>query len=433
MHKTIGSICLVAGTAIGAGMIALPMIMAKLGLLYSIILMSIIWFAMYYSALINVELNLRADNGLSLGKLGKRFSGLGAYILGDTSLIFLCYSLLVAYIHGFASTTTALAGAFGIILDPFTVSIVYSIVIYYLLSLSLHRVDALNRILFLAMLIIIGLFIVALIFRLDFKQLPLTVNKANPDSWYTAIPVLFTSFGFQVIFHTLTIYCEKDAKKLKVVFFWGSLIPALIYTIWIICTLGALYKGNHEFYLKVIDNDQIDVGEFIEVLSKAVELGFMQVLAWVISLLAIITSTIGVSLGLIDIIKGHYSIPSTTSNNTNNDASNNKKEVKLALSNLIKITSGSFLHRQGSIALTMLGAGLIAAFIPNAFIQGLSFAGMVLAFLAILLPIYLHWKSCNMGYFYKLTQYKILHLIVSFIALTVIICEFRRLGIINFL
>ncbi|AFD19820.1 putative amino acid permease [Rickettsia slovaca str. D-CWPP] len=59
---------LISGTCIGSGMIALPMVLAKLGYnTSSIILMFVIWFIIYYTSLINLELNLQAGKGLTLG------------------------------------------------------------------------------------------------------------------------------------------------------------------------------------------------------------------------------------------------------------------------------------------------------------------------------------------------------------------------------
>lgn len=76
MQKQIGAIALVAGICIGSGMIALPMTLAKLGIIQSVILIT--WIVVYYTSLITIELNLHANNSLSLGALAKRFSGLTA-------------------------------------------------------------------------------------------------------------------------------------------------------------------------------------------------------------------------------------------------------------------------------------------------------------------------------------------------------------------
>src|SRR5690349_16362740 len=103
MHKKIGAILLIAGTCIGSGMIALPIVLAKLGLVPSILLMLAIWFIMYYTSLINLELNLQANGGMTLGELGRRFSGRTAQLIGTLSLKLLSYSLLAVYIYGGSS------------------------------------------------------------------------------------------------------------------------------------------------------------------------------------------------------------------------------------------------------------------------------------------------------------------------------------------
>ena len=394
MRKTVGSICLIAGTAIGAGMVALPMTMAKLGLFQSFALMLVIWFAMYYSALINIELNLRADEGLSLGRLGKLFSGIGSYLVGDISLMLLCYSLLSAYIYGCSSTIVALLATFSIQSDHITVTMVYSAIVLLILSFSIHKVDSFNQALFLIMLIVIGLFIAALICGVDLGMLPM-IAPINIASWNIAIPVLFTSFGFQVIFHTLTTYCNKDAKKLRIVFFWGSLIPAIVYTIWITCTLGVLYKANHDFFNCLISGQGVEVGDFIDALGEAAGVGVMKALAWIISILAIFTSTIGVGLGLIDILKCQ----------------------------IIKHKPPHVLM----VACAILPAAFVALIVPNAFIHALSFAGMILAVIAIILPVYLHWKSKEMGRFYDITHNISLQVLIVMIAIIIIICEINNL------
>lgn len=103
MYKQLGAILLVAGTCIGSGMIALPMVLAKLGLVPSLLLMAAIWFIMYYTSLINLELNLQAGQGLSLGRLGRHFSGRTAEWIGTVSLKLLSYSLLAVFIYGGSS------------------------------------------------------------------------------------------------------------------------------------------------------------------------------------------------------------------------------------------------------------------------------------------------------------------------------------------
>ena len=103
MKKVILSACLVAGTSVGAGMIALPMALCKIGILPTIILILGVWFFMYISGILGIELNLRAGRGLPLGKLARLYSGPIASSIGTISLILLIYALLCAYLYGGAS------------------------------------------------------------------------------------------------------------------------------------------------------------------------------------------------------------------------------------------------------------------------------------------------------------------------------------------
>ena len=61
MNKQITSIFLVAGTCIGAGMFALPLTFAKIGIIPSIIIIILTWLFTYYCSLIYVELNLHCN------------------------------------------------------------------------------------------------------------------------------------------------------------------------------------------------------------------------------------------------------------------------------------------------------------------------------------------------------------------------------------
>ena len=97
-RKLLTAILLVAGTSIGGGTVALPMVLANLGVLPSAILMVMVWGLTYYMSLLSVELNLQLDYGLSLGKLGERFSGRGARLIGEISIKALSYALLAAYL-----------------------------------------------------------------------------------------------------------------------------------------------------------------------------------------------------------------------------------------------------------------------------------------------------------------------------------------------
>lgn len=396
MRKDIGSACLVAGTAIGAGTLALPMVLAGFGLLLNGALMIGVWAVMYYSALVNLELNLRAGEGLTLGALSRKFSGATAELIGHSSLKLLCYALLSAYIYAGTSVIQTLLHHFlNKDFTFLTIAIFYALTLSGVLFLKIKIVDYINRLLFIGLLIIMSILIGGILWQMDFYDLPVLQEKyTSYRVWTIALPTVFTSFGFQVIFHTLTNYCNKDSKVLKRAFFWGSLTPLIIYMIWSLCVLGVIYHHDPSFY-HLMEKGGIDLGDLMQHLSTATQWPLIQALSWIGSILVIITSIIGVSIGLTDSWRSYFD------------------------SKFIKSSTKNWL----SIGITLLPPLLIATLLPNVFISALSFAGMVLVVIAILLPMYLLSKSNQDKFFYPILKNKILQIIAIIFGLGIILCE----------
>lgn len=396
MQKQIGSILFVAGTTIGSGVIALPMIIAKLGLIPSILLMLGIWTLMYYTAIVNLELNLQTGKGLPLGALGKRLSGPLAGYIGTLSFTLLSYALLAVYLYGGASILQKLIlQLFGVEFDFNKVVTACAFIAIAMLIWPIKYVDYINRLVFSGKCLVMAALMVGLVSSIHFHHLPLiTNNLRNGSAWSTVIPVIFTSFGFQVIFHTMTNYCEHNPIMLKRAFFWGSLIPAIIYILWTSSVLIVLYHANPDFYQQVVAG-KVEIGAIIKELSQVTTGRFVQALFWWISNLAVITSIIGVGLGLID-------------------------SWKSSLQSYIK--NGSTRHFLAVIN-TILPAYMIAALVPNAFIKVLGFAGMILVIIAVLLPIYLLQKAKVNKLFYPELTHKSLRWISILAGLGIMACE----------
>ena len=398
--KTKGAIMLVAGTCIGSGMIALPMVLAKVGLIPSLLLMLVIWFFMYYTSLINLELNLQADQGLTLGELGRRFSGRTAEWVGSLSLQILSYSLLTVFIYGGSSIMQQLLQSKLSIDAEFNATATcFSSAAIAILLLPLRIVDYCNRFLFMSLLLVVFVLIVGLVFSVEWESLPLFSSQyADLSAWTALLPVVFTSFGFQVIFHNLINYCNKNAEQLKRAFFWGSLIPCLIYILWTCSILSVVHNKSPEFYHEMVQGSA-GVGRLIEVLSDVANWQSVQLLVWFISLLAILTSIIGVGIGLSESLK---------------------KSIATTIRN-------SFLCRLVSSIATIVPSYLAVLYIPNAFISILGFAGMILSVIAIILPIYLFWKIKPVKINYVELKSNWLIWSSLLIAGAVIVCELKNM------
>lgn len=400
MQKKIGAIMLVAGTCIGSGMVALPIVLVKFGLILSIILMIITWALMYYTSLVNLELNLYTKLGKTLGELCKIFSGRFAELLANVCLKLLSYSLLAAFLFAAGCVTQyLLISILGINYSTITLITAYSIGAIFYLLLPIKLIDYTNRLLFIAFLLVFATLMTALLTVINLRNLPLTYNLTFEISdLFIVLPIIFTSFGFQVIFHTIANYCENDAKMLKATFLYGSLIPAIIYIIWTCGVLSVIYDKNPNFYYQML-TENIQVGEMVRELSYVAKWYKVQLLIWWISILAIISSILGVGIGLVDNFKVVFS---------------------RSITNLpIRTVCSS--------AITIVPSYILAIYLPNAFITMLGFAGMILVIIAVLLPAYLLYKAKISVYNYSELNNKWLLVLSILLGILIIICEIMNL------
>jgi tyrosine-specific transport protein len=154
---------------------------------------------------------------------------------------------------------------------------------------------------------------------------------------------------------------------LKKVFFWGSLIPAIVYIIWTCCVLGAVHNHSEEFYRKMLGGS-VDVSALVLQLSLVANNPFLQKLIMYLSFLAVTTSAIGIGLGLVGALATYF-----------NKLIEQNTQTQIP-EKLLKVLPP---------ILSVFPAYLIVLMIPNAFISILGFAGMILSLIAIILPIYL--------------------------------------------
>ena len=98
--KVFGSILIVAGTSIGASMLALPMIASSMGEVGSLLLLVLIWLLGYYASLMVLNINLFYKGAFSISELCKKSFNLKIWLIADLSIMTLFYSLLAAYMSG---------------------------------------------------------------------------------------------------------------------------------------------------------------------------------------------------------------------------------------------------------------------------------------------------------------------------------------------
>lgn len=110
----------------------------------------------------------------------------------------------------------------------------------------------------------------------------------------SAIPVMFTSFGFHGSIPSVVAYTGLNIRALRKIMLIGSALPLIIYVLWQAASFGILGQGQ------LSENNEL--GMFLGAIGATVN---SQKLTQAISLfadLALATSFLGVSLGLFDFL-----------------------------------------------------------------------------------------------------------------------------------
>ncbi|MDR0625367.1 MAG: hypothetical protein LBF72_02890 [Holosporales bacterium] len=416
MQKQMQAIFILAGTAVGSGMLSLPIVLAHIGIIPSILLMLVCVFMTYISALMRTELNLHSDSRFTLELVGLRFSGKGAAYVGKISLRLLQFALLSAYIYGLSSV---------LVENDNTLKIIVGFGCFVLLVLATDRIISLNHKVFISLVLVIIAAVIGMVLKIDFTALPHNTNAIALPQLCIILPTLFTSFGFQGSLHSVTKFCNNDPKLIKTACFWGSLMPAILYAGWVIGVIALIFGTHPDLFARMAAKG-IDVNELVQALCSISDARMVKAVVFVISVLAIVTSLIGVGLALVDDLdlslgafcgKGKFSkglAKMVGSASVEGDSSADTTPAQSA--------SAVMARRIWSAIIAVVPSLLIAIWVPNAFVKVLSFAGMILAIIAIFLPAFLLAKIKDPLKFTILNNKPILLSCVLF-AVLVVACE----------
>ena len=149
-NRFLGATLIVAGTTIGAGMLALPMTSATAGFTSSTFLLIGMWAFMCFTALITLEINLYFGRGISIAILAEKVFGKYGRWIASASLLLLFYALMAAYITGGSSFLKAgIESYIGSSVPFFLMALAFTIGLGFFVNSCTQSVDYANRFLFL--------------------------------------------------------------------------------------------------------------------------------------------------------------------------------------------------------------------------------------------------------------------------------------------
>ncbi|WP_373960684.1 amino acid permease [Vibrio gigantis] len=340
--KLFGSSLILSGTALGAGMLAIPMVLAQFGFMISSVLMLLIFVGTTYSALLLAEACTKTkDNSgmssvayLTLGSKGKHFINALFYLL------LVC--MLIAYILGVGDIIHKLLLDVGVDVSASVAYTIFSLLMGVIVVSGKSYIDKLNRGLFILMVVMLFIVIASLFSNIRLDYLTQTSNyTANDVVQYSA--VIFTSFASMVVIPSLVIYNrEATQKQIRNMILLGSVIPLVCYLTWLFAIIGNLgTDAISQFH---------NISELISAFSG--QSAWLKVVIALFSALALVTSFLGVSMALYD---------------QNKDAVTKNKLLAYALTFVLPL--------------------VLAELFASQFVSMLDYAGMVLVFLAIWGPL----------------------------------------------
>ena len=355
MNKTVGSTLLVAGTMIGAGMLAMPLTSAGIGFGFTLVLLLGLWALLTFSALLFVELYQTAESDAGIGTLAEQYFGKAGRIIATAVLIIFLYALIAAYVSGGGSLLKdLLPESFG---DKVSI-LLFTVIFGSFIVIGTHSVDKINRVLFFVMLAAFAVVLSLMLPEIKFDNLMATpIDNALIIS---ASPVFFTAFGFHGSIPSLNKYLDGNVKALRISILAGSAITLCAYILWQMSTHGLLTQNE---FLQILKEDATLNG----LVKATLAITGSNLIAGAVKLfstLALVTSFLGVGLGLLECIE-----------------------------DLLK---RSFNISAGRISLglmTFIPPLVFALFYPEGFILALGYAGQMFAFYAVVLPVSLVWKA----------------------------------------
>ena len=288
---------LIAGTAIGVGILGLPIQVGLAGILPVCVGILIGVFIMYISGIglaeaygqieeKNVDLPTIAEK--TFGKFGK-FLVVIAYLI-------VFWGLLVAY---FAAGTSILSNNL-----PFKMS-VWSVLILFFLPLTIMLFAKMKYVLRINASIMILLIVsFSVLLFLSSKDIQFQRYMNIDWSYFNGIlPIIICTLAYQ---NTIPVVCQRlngDLKKIRLSIIIGLILILMICLLWLLAVIGSLpLNGHHSINSAMKENQPASIPLSIVLKSK-----WVTITSLFFSIAAIITSYISIVIGMLSFSRDIFS------------------------------------------------------------------------------------------------------------------------------
>ena len=288
---------LIAGTMIGAGMLGMPLVTVVSGFFPGAIMTLVVWFFMYITGLCFSEAILWNRDGSNLLTISSKFFGKYLSYFSGGMFLFLYYSLMVAYFAAGAPLLSSALEWLGVSLKGWKLFLMFGSIFSAIVFIGPRFIGRINVIMSVAM---IFSWIALIGSGGDQVKKEYLLSHHFP-SMLSAIPVLFSAFGFHNLLPSLSTYLKRDKRAIRLSIFWGTALSFLVYLVWQWLIIGAIPK---EILLETMQMGMPVTNAFESITGVA----HFVIIGRFFAFFAITTSLLGVSFSMVDFLGDALSI-----------------------------------------------------------------------------------------------------------------------------
>ncbi|NGX58206.1 MAG: Tyrosine-specific transport protein [Chlamydiae bacterium] len=291
---------LIAGTTIGGGMLAMPVLTSLGGFIPSMVVFFVSWLFMATTGLLLLEVCLWMEGDTNFISMTHKTLGRWGEIFSWVVYLFFFYCLTLAYV---VACGKLVGDLFQPYLPEWTGPVIFLALFGPLVFVGARLVGRVNIFLMAGLIISFFFFLV-----LGYSY----VNSENllDKNWLLSLktlPIAFAAFGFQGTVPTLTRYLDYDKRKVQKAILIGSFAAFITYVIWHWLILGIVPKEGVGGLAEALIKGDTAVQPLKYILNDPV----IYIVSEFFAFFALVTSFLGVTLGLRDFLADGLGVKKT--------------------------------------------------------------------------------------------------------------------------
>ncbi|QIZ75553.1 amino acid permease [Ferrimonas lipolytica] len=353
MPGILGGAMIIAGTSIGAGMFALPVLSAGMWFGVSIAMLLFCAFCAYSSGLYLAESGMNYRDGANYTTVAEDTLGPMGKLIATGTVAFVSFILCYAYISGGSSVVAQTAANVGVELSHSAAAIIFAVVFSSIVLAGSRMVDRVSTIMLGGMVITFFGSAGMMTGSVSSANLLPMIPLAESSSYiWIAIPMLVTSFGFHGTVLSLVKHYQRNISRVRQALLLGSVVTLLVYVVWQLIIMGNVPREQFSDIIAQGGN----VATLITAVGQSTDVSGVESALMVFGNLALASSFVGVSLGLLDLVKDTLKLDDSL-----------KGTIKAG-------------------AITFLPPAILGAIAPHGFITAIGFAALAASVFVLVLP-----------------------------------------------